>query len=238
MLSGKWSADKEFESLKQYVYKRLTQQSSFRILLLLPGTADDPLKCLLLEETLEVANNKYLAISYAWGDPPRNRVIMCGGYKTYITSNLHSALERIRQPEKFLPVWCDVLCIDQGTAPDALCEREYQVGLMSQIFSGAMRVAADLGPGDENLDELVEAIQRILRIPEQTWKQAEGQANIIQCLDLPAFAQSMWRVLEDFLCRPWFRRIWCVQEVVVARDIFVMIGKYSFTYQQIVVAVS
>ena len=89
MLSGKWSADKEFEDLKPYVCSRLTQQSSFRILLVLPGTADNPLKCLLLEETLAVANNKSSDLFYAWDDATVNKVIMCDGCKTYISGNLH-----------------------------------------------------------------------------------------------------------------------------------------------------
>ena len=44
----------------------------------------------------------------------------------------------------------------------------------------------------------------------------------------------MWTDLGNLLSRPWFQRIWCIQEAVLARDIKVLFGDVAMSFQALV----
>ncbi|KIW94905.1 uncharacterized protein Z519_04884 [Cladophialophora bantiana CBS 173.52] len=86
----------------------------------------------------------FTAISYIWGNVNDTRTVavinsesLGGQSQLRITANLHHALCQV---QKFgTPVWADGICISQNAESGAfLREKEQQVEMMGQIYSGAL----------------------------------------------------------------------------------------------------
>lgn len=107
-------------------------------------------------------------------------------------------------------MWIDAICIDQNN----LVERAKQVRIMDKIYSNASNVIADLGeetPGSRVLfEELVEA----------EYAMAKGYSR-------PPPNNIIVRELEELLNRPWFRRVWVLQEVCVNSSVRFTCGSWS-----------
>ena len=191
----------------------LSIPDSFRVIMLAPGQGNDPLSCSLRAVTFDDVEGRPLGLSYAWGSPALTHVITCNERTIRITQNLHSALRRIRHPSLSLNTWCDALCIKQGQDPVSLLERSKQIPLMSRIFSCAVRVIIDLGDEDGTLTQAVTAMNRILHTSQELRAKCHLHPKPLEYLGLPGFEDPMWLALARFLSRPWFMRIWCVQEV-------------------------
>ncbi|KAK5397175.1 hypothetical protein LTR07_001482 [Exophiala xenobiotica] len=209
---------------------------TIRVIDLACGAGDDPLSCTLLNIALEQVAGIYIALSYAWGGQDLTETIVCNGFAVRITKNLHSALRRLRQPQRVIAIWCDALCIKQGNDPASLLERSQQIPLMDRIFSSALLVVIDLGDDDGSLDQAVEGINAIVRTPLERRARCHLEAEPQRFLELPEFTHPMWLALDNLMSRPWFQRIWCVQEAVLARDIRVTFGRYCLTFEALVCA--
>lgn len=211
---------------------------SFRLINLAPGQGNDPLSCPLSEVTFDGVEGRYLALSYAWGSPALTHAITCNDRTVRITQNLHSALRRIRHLSLYLHIWCDALCIKQGKDPASLLERSKQIPLMYRIFSCAIRVIIDLGDEDGTLTQAVTGINSILSTSQELRGRCHLHPKPLEYLGLPEFKDLMWLALARLLSRPWFMRIWCVQEAVLARDIRVVCGGNAVTFEQLVAVAS
>ena len=108
-----------------YIYKQLTDPSHIRILVLEDGDVDEPLRCQLVETALGSEDLQYM------GNVSGRRDIFCEDHRLSITTNLHSALVRIRQIWAPVPgelhLWADGICINQSAEPHWLRERAGQV---------------------------------------------------------------------------------------------------------------
>ncbi|KAI3327944.1 HET-domain-containing protein [Xylariaceae sp. AK1471] len=129
------------------IYRHLDRQrKEIRLLQLLssprPQYARIPI-CRLMQTSL-LEDPQYNALSYAWGDPEANRMIVLDNIPIRIPRNLFDALIALRPDKDFITIWVDFLCIDQQNNT----EKSWQVGLMNEIYSHAKKVLAWLGPAD------------------------------------------------------------------------------------------
>ncbi|KAM0492237.1 hypothetical protein ACHAP8_010100 [Fusarium lateritium] len=124
------------------------QSHQIRILRILPGNRDDPLRCILRTACLD-DDNKYEALSYAWGDPLDCLSIEVNGSQKSITVNLFNALRRLRYAESERYLWVDALCIDQEND----VEKSHQVQLMSNIYSRTTTAILWLGDFSDGPNE-------------------------------------------------------------------------------------
>jgi hypothetical protein len=67
-----------------------------RILAIVPGPRDSPLRCLLKTTSL-LYPEPYIALSYCWGDPKEKVPILVNGFNFEITLNLSYALLQLRE---------------------------------------------------------------------------------------------------------------------------------------------
>ncbi|KAF2493461.1 HET-domain-containing protein [Lophium mytilinum] len=111
-----------------------------RLVHLLPGTKDDPIKCILQLVSLD-DKPVYQTLSYVWGDKDITANIQLDAKPFAVTTNLHAALRRLRQKSEARIIWIDALSIDQSS-PD---ERTHQVGLMGTIYEQCEEVLMWLG---------------------------------------------------------------------------------------------
>jgi hypothetical protein len=87
--------------------------------------------------------DKYIALSYVWGDPALSRLIRVDGEAMYITASLDSALRHLRDTNRTRLVWADAICINQGDVE----ERNQQVRQMAWVYRQADHTIIYLGDG-------------------------------------------------------------------------------------------
>lgn len=155
---------------------------------------------------------KYTALSYAWGEPTKTRKITIDGQNDVeIGENLWWFLHcRGRTIKKSRLFWIDAICIDQSN----LDERNHQVGLMKRIYSTASNVYIWLGRETASsrlameflTNEGREALRRQVDDYRPIWGDRQGQA------------------IRDLFQRPYWRRMWVIQEIIHAKTLTVWCG--------------
>ncbi|EHK45650.1 hypothetical protein TRIATDRAFT_291940 [Trichoderma atroviride IMI 206040] len=189
-----------------YTYSHLPK-GNIRLLKLLPHRdISSPLLCSLIDYPLQdlAGSNHHLydSLSYAWGSPEKTRSISIGDCYLPITTNLHAALLRLRDRFFERIIWVDAICINQQD----LNERSSQVQRMATIYALANRVIVWLGEAEDNSDQALEELHN----------SADGQ---------PAGEdQRLRNAVLKLLQRPWFKRIWILQEVAAARNVLILCG--------------
>ncbi|KAI0547030.1 HET-domain-containing protein [Xylaria curta] len=191
------------------MYNNLDQSKhQIRLLRLLPGHDSNAIHCELLIVSLD-ESNEFEALSYVWGSQ-RDLIQICvSGQIKYVTSNLASALHHLRNEENERKLWADAVCINQ----DDNDERNSQVQLMQQIYSGASRVVVWLGPLNNRDQEIINLIKRL------------GSNLRLHWIAIPKMGQEFFLRLYMFLRHEWWSRIWTVQEAVLAKQMTYYRGK-------------
>jgi hypothetical protein len=177
-------------------YDPLETSTTTRILILYHGIEDEPLRGHLEHQELDAANGRYVALSYVWGEPKSERLLICGRRKLYLTYNLEQALKRIRLPTGELKVWVDAVCINQ----ENIRERSHQVRIMGRIYQSAAEVMIWLG--------------------HDTTGRASTAFELLRARDLQPLAatettEQIASILELSRC-DYFKRVWVIQEAMLA----------------------
>lgn len=164
----------------------------------------------------EGAIPKYTALSYTWGASGRNVEVSANGGRTTITESLSEALRHMRKTQQRRDDidgfwWIDMLCINQQCIP----ERNHQVAMMREIFQGASLVVAWLGTSDR-LEYDIHTNQSL-----QVSSQASDHTDAVDYIGLPGRSLDL-RETRVILSRPYWGRVWVIQELCVAKDIIIM----------------
>ncbi|CAN9182088.1 unnamed protein product [Alternaria alternata] len=140
-----------------------------------------------------------------------NATIKINGMKAMVTENLFMALHHLRPVDGYRILWIDAVCIDQGHDK----EKGHQVQQMGDIYRTAERVIVWLGTGSQDSDVLMEFLGTL---PLNAEVHSASQL-------VPRDLQVRYREpMEKLLDRPWFRRIWVIQEVAKAQRAIVVCG--------------
>lgn len=227
-----------------FKYPRLRSAESIRLLLLRPSSSRDaPLECNMAGFALS-ALPRYETLSYTWEDQRPCRPIKCNDSELLTTPNVEAALRHLRRRVFSRHLWIDAICIDQSS----LTERSHQVSLMDQIFQRATRVIVWLGVGDNTTARAIGMLKWVfplyklaLHIPFlryialQTFRdiRVTFQDTLLHDTHSPALRNGgTWKsALQDSLeglrrivHHNWFRRIWTLQEISLARKAVVQCG--------------
>jgi len=182
----------------------------------------------------------YFALSYVWGQQELQETIFVDGKMVPVSANLFAALNSIcdasraattgadvssdkwlkfgpsfgsedyianfvqiiLRDELVLEIWVDALCINQSNDG----EKSQQIMLMPQIYTNAYCVIMWLGKEERNTeigfkmirdapsDSMVELVRNGIENPDQ------------------------WESLQRLLARPYWSRVWIIQEVLLSRD--------------------
>ncbi|KAL8729389.1 MAG: hypothetical protein Q9166_004782 [cf. Caloplaca sp. 2 TL-2023] len=143
----------------------------------------------------------YEALSYTWGDAREKRIIHVNRHPVPVTANLYVALEYLRKADEPRVLWVDALCIDQQN----LVEKTHQVSIMKNIYTGASQVLVWLGESDKDLRKAM-AFFKQLEVTKSHFPAKE---------DIAPFVPG----LGKFFKKPWWSRLWVVQEVVAAHPL-------------------
>ncbi|KAF2730690.1 HET-domain-containing protein, partial [Polyplosphaeria fusca] len=207
---------------------------AFRLLQLFKGEGPD-LECILYQAFLDGEDTiPYHALSYTWGSTEKSSTMEVDGEMLSVTENLYTALQHLRRKDVDQILWVDAICIDQ----DNEVERGHQVQQMCVIYSQAQEVIVWLGQATDETDIFMNSLGRLeeyssnydhrnwnLRDWDQFWKFVPQDPGRI-----------LRKGLGLLLQRPWFKRVWILQEVASAKTARVQCGTKSVKAQTFTLA--
>ncbi|KAL0942992.1 heterokaryon incompatibility protein [Colletotrichum truncatum] len=196
--------------------------------------AADRIKCSIIHDTLD-DDPQFTALSYVWGDAAQPRSILLEGQEVSVTQNLFRALQRLAKFSKpqVSKLWIDALCINQ--ADDE--EKAHQVQLMGRIYSSASQVLIWLGPED---DASVDALHQ-LSLLGSTFEDLKArpdygpvvcQAFVKTVLEFSGTSLNFAHI-QTLFRRPWWTRVWVIQEALLAKQAYVLIGDHAKDWKEI-----
>ncbi|KAN0121979.1 Heterokaryon incompatibility protein (HET) domain containing protein [Hyaloscypha variabilis] len=234
-------------------------KDSIRLLKILPRKEDDARICVSLEifQHSKVVN-AYKALSYTWGAPygvdqedhheyaTLDCPIACDGKPFMITKNLLEGLIQLQDRGEQGWLWIDAICINQDDEE----EKAVQISMMSAIYADASMVIVWLGVLDDASLKALELFDQRLQHEDKQYQANSG--GIPQEADSPQqdytiFKQADEELLERFFRRRWFRRVWIVQEIALAKEVIALCGSvevnillllemaYSLTVREVIV---
>ena len=121
-------------------------------------------------------------------------------------------------------LWADALCIDQAETDKALEEREVQVQLMHKIFSRAELVYVDLGEDVPEMDKMLQLLQKFDFLRHCTMQEIAKFFPAFEACGFPGIEHPTWPGIVRFMRRPWFTRVWIMQEFILAKHVQIMVG--------------
>ena len=191
-----------------------------RLLELLPGgdISKTP-RCRLKTASL-LAKPKFEALSYCWGDPNVTRDIAIEDLSRPVTVSLDAALRHLRGRWTRRTLWADAICINQND-PE---ERGQQVRLMRDIYSSATCVRVWLGDSNERTKDAFEWLTTLYGFIKLRSK--KPLLERISVMDEPILDH-----ISDLLSYPWWRRIWIVQELLLAQSAMVHCGRFNRAFR-------
>lgn len=206
------------------LYRPLRSEDEIRLIRLETPTAtatpaDHDPNGMLLCSLVHVRRDEeaaYTALSYTWGDSTQQAPVCVDGTVVWIGVNLEGALRALRDHCAVRTVWADQLCIHQ--ADDA--EKSAQVQHMKEIYADAFQVVAYLGPATASSDAFMARLR-------QMGDAARSRTARRKLRRLYAKKKRLAGLAEDFdrFCkRPYWSRLWTIQEYAVAWDLKIVWG--------------
>ena len=181
-----------------------------------------------VENTIATAENQsgfgrwswgdYTTLSYTWGDRTKLRAIKVNGHIWEVTENLDdflrsyimNKLTTLLPNEARIGWWIDALCINQKDIE----ERNQQVKRMTDIYQQSLQTVAWLGQASENSDLALDLLESIMLHHINTREDALTYSAGI--FEMGAFGAGAWTAVGDFLCRPYWSRLWVTQEIAMS----------------------
>lgn len=190
-------------------------------------------------ETYDIASAPpFVALSYTWGyDMPTDDIIVNESFLS-VRKNLRVALkalcnffrndvlvpdksrqcedEGVTFPKNLLQengyplMWIDAICINQTN----ISEKNHQVNMMGRIFTTAGCVISWLGEEANNSQCVMKAIRT------STYTR--------YC------SIEVEQAMSAFLWRPYWRRMWIVQEFILAKNVFILCGHEGAWWKDLV----
>lgn len=225
--------------------------SSIRLIEVDPElSTDGTLQIQLFESAL---SGEYTCLSYVWGqenDGGGPFPILVNGKTFRIRCNLNIFLHVARRKYPKRKIWVDAICIDQNNDD----EKSDQVSKMGEIYSRAMEVYAWLGEASRETDRVFAVLQQFrdrkreetcpayfdaaeqLSFYSQLFRdiyQAEAGALPDQCDSDDETLHEEFNWLRPLYARCYWRRVWIVQELVLAKVVVVCCGDKSIDFDDI-----
>lgn len=180
----------------------------------------------------------YETLSYTWGEPQRNcHLKLENGATLPVTASLYFAVRIVARHCASGYLWIDQICINQ----DDFEERGRQVKLMGQIYSSGERCLVWLPARTAPRCETFELVLEMMRGFGDDQSRMEGTLRNVRALlagDLALYRfeayepededaeveGAFWRLYCVFM-NEWFGRGWVFQEVVLAKECLMVLGR-------------
>jgi hypothetical protein len=158
----------------------------------------------------------YKALSYTWGEASNLVAVqITAGSSTKasqinVTPNCAAALQRLYENDPEVPIWIDAICIDQSN----LEERAQQVSIMRDVYKLASQTIIFLGTQDKDSDIAMNYFSQF----------RDSKAVRLARLQEVDLQSPVPGAIQRFFSRPWFERVWVLQEANWGRDAIVLLS--------------
>jgi hypothetical protein len=217
----------KMDSSRTYLYRPLSSSEQIRIVILHPGFQDAPIECELRVVNLS-ENPAYQALFYTWGSHLKTAHIILNEKEVAVGANLWSTLWHLREYDRLhsshkagIPakcLWIDAICIHQ----EGIAERNHQLGHMRQIYSRASEVVVWLGPAEGDSDLR-------MKLLNDCFSSTDSGLGLYASMNFPLHAKN---AVINILVRKYWKRIWIIQEVLVARALYIYCGLQRAPWSQ------
>ena len=181
------------------------------------------------------SNNGYEAVSYFWGTTKLKERMLLDGRDFNAPYSAVEALTYLRQSRGLRVLWIDALCINQTDDT----EKGFQVAMMNDIYANAVCTLVWLGPTKDD-QETVRAIElcRIIAqqspyhsVPKEEYKDDASLRSTCDDVSIPG--DLSLKLLNVVFLRPWFKRLWVLQEVMLSSQAECYIGEFTIPWQHV-----
>lgn len=178
---------------------------------------------------------QFTAFSYVWGErKPHPEPVFVDGRACRVLDSIHPILtlicdHAVLNTETWF--WIDYLCINQ--ADDR--ERGEQVALMGRLYELAHRTVVWLGPATPDVAGAAATMITIAAWPAPSRARggdgggAVGPERASPLCD--TVAPQHWRAMSRWMARPWWTRVWTLQEFLLPARLVFHCGGESVTKQ-------
>lgn len=153
------------------------------------------------------------AISYVWGDSKPDKTILINDKTFQVGTSCELVLKQIHAYEKSRYYWIDAICIDQKN----LDEKSKQLAMMGNIYKKADHVLACLGRHADDSRFLFQNFEQFSRTVREPADRLEFQRLLYTRYGLST-SRRLLRALFHFAERPYFSRLWILQELKNAKQ--------------------
>jgi hypothetical protein len=243
---------------KSALYSTLPSTGQHTRLLSVQKASDNAERLVCELKTVDLADAdcpSFVALSYVWGDPSVGSAkIVLNNHSWEVGINLATALRYFRDQCSHDEgstsgfIWVDALCINQADND----EKSIQVRQMDRIYRAASVVLSHLGSEGDGTDlalatlgKLSNAWQILLANCRLDSGGDSGEEDGVimfdddKVIDLfqqvsSTLTEQSWSSVDAFLSLPYWTRIWIVQEIVLGREILLVLGDSAITWTQLV----
>ena len=171
----------------------------------------------------------FVALSYTWGNPDNLDQIVVDGYPVLVQANLKKALLALSRTvfvRQGCKVWADALCINQSN----ISERNREVKRMRNIYQNCWNVVIWLGDADDDSDAAIDFINGVSdTVSQESGVTREYFRNYL----VTGRGVTIWQSLSNLICRPYFSRLWIIQEIVMGRfESPILCGEKTTTWER------
>ena len=167
----------------------------------------------------------FFALSYVWGTGKPTEEFNIDQSVLRITPSLSILLHQLEARSDVHFIWIDQLCINQQD----YVEKAVQVKMMRDIYVSAHKVLLWLGPSTKGSDLAMDSIPPLDEAIGVVPRSPFARENITAS-HLPGQDDVFWPALVDLYARPWYDRLWVLQEAILAQDIEVLCGNRSMPW--------
>jgi hypothetical protein len=192
----------------------------------------DPLRPSSIRGEIEkidlTAHPEYCALSYSWGTEEPSVEIEVNGKPLKILPTLHAALVQLHR-RYVTRIWVDVLSIKQTS--DNIREKNQQIKLMDTIFQEASMVYAWLGEESEDSVAGIHFLKRHYHNPDGQHTQFRDWFSVGRSsIDAVELRGNVRKAIFDLVHRPYWRRVWILQEICKAKSVKVLCGRHELDF--------
>lgn len=175
--------------------------------------------------------HSYKAVSYVWGNPATpHKVWIDDSYYLEVTESAMEVLNHIAMSEMDNYVWIDALCINQKDNE----EKGRQVRLMYDVYSRAKEVVAWTGRPSVDSQLALEFVSTLHREIRRLYGSGTPLTRTsITKVNGCQWPSPKWTALAQFFRRPFFHRVWIVQEMVAAKQIRMACGTCFVDWEEL-----
>lgn len=182
-----------------------SENGEIRLVELLPGRYSDVIQINLYTKNLD-DRPSYGALSYTWGTTSSSNRAIVNGCPVPVQESLDLGLRRLRITNEPRTLWVDALCINQNDVR----ERSHQVQQMCRIYKSAKQVVIWLGEWP-HLDACPHSEKC-----QTMWIRRLNHPITVMLSTPDGERRHLCRHALEISKLPWFRRLWIIQEFLLA----------------------